>query len=370
MKLRSKPWIQSLQPYPPGKPIEELEREYGIRGSIKLASNENSLGPSPKAVEAMREALAGVHLYPDGGAFYLRRALAERYAVSPDQLLLGNGSNELIDLVVRAFVHQGDEAVVAQHAFVIYSMAVQSQGGRVVTVPAVDYGHDLEAMAAAVSDDTRVVFLANPNNPTGTMFRRAEWERFLAAVSEQTLIVVDEAYAEYVTDPEYPDAMAAVGDRRPMLVLRTFSKIHGLAGLRVGYAVGSPQVIELVNRLRAPFNVNSLAQCAALAALADQEHVARSRQMNSEGMRQLEAGLTDLGVEWVPSAANFILARVGDVATVYEQLLRRGVIVRPVGVYGLPEHVRVTIGTSAENQRFLEALAAVLAEGRGSGASV
>lgn len=365
MKLSTKPWIGDLQPYPPGKPIEEVEREYGVADTIKLASNENSLGPSPKAVAALREAAAAVHLYPDGGAYYLRRALADRLGVGEDWLLFGNGSNELIDLAVRAFVHVGDEAVVAQHAFVIYSMAVQAQGGRVVEVPARDFGHDLDAMAAAVSPRTRMVFLANPNNPTGTLFRRREWERFLATVPADVIVVMDEAYAEYVEDADYPDVIGALDEQRPVLVLRTFSKVYGLAGLRIGYGVGAPALLGVIDRLRAPFNVNSLAQRAALAALQDDEHLARTRQMNRDGRCQLEAGLAALGLSFVPSSANFILVRVGDVANVYEQLLRRGVIVRPVGVYGLPEHVRVTIGTGAENERFLGALAEVLAGGRG-----
>ena len=360
MKLRTKPWIRSLQPYPPGKPIEELEREYGIRDSIKLASNENPLGPSPKAVSALREAVAGVHRYPDGGAFYLRRALAERCGVPPELLLFGNGSNELIELAVRAFVHEGDEAVVSEHAFVIYAMAVQAQGGHTTVVPARDYGHDLEAMAAAISPRTRIVFLANPNNPTGTLYGCGAWARFLAEVPRQTVIVVDEAYAEYVERADYPQTLNTLGEDRPLLMLRTFSKIYGLAGLRIGYGVGSAAVIELMNRLRAPFNVNVLAQRAALAALGDDEHLERSRQVNRRGMQQLEAGIAGLGLASVPSYANFLLVRVGDAAATYENLLRRGVIVRPVPVYGLPEHVRVTVGTEAENQRFLQALGEVV----------
>lgn len=356
MKLSTKPWIRALQPYPPGKPIEEVEREYGVSNSIKLASNENSLGPSPKAVAALRDAAATVHLYPDGDAYYLRRALAERLGVGADWFLFGNGSNELIELAVRSFVHEGDEAVIAEHAFVIYAMAVQAQGGRTVVVPARDLGHDLDAMAAAVSSRTRMVFLANPNNPTGTMFRRRDWERFLSAVPPEVIVVMDEAYAEYVEDDEYPDSIASLAADRPILVLRTFSKIYGLAGLRIGYGVASPEVLDVMNRLRAPFNVNLMAQRAALAALSDDEHLERTRRMNREGMTQLESGLTSMGIDFVPSSANFILMRVGDVARVYEELLRRGVIVRPVGVYGLPDHIRVTIGTREENERFLRAL--------------
>lgn len=371
MKLATKPWIRELQPYPPGKPIEEVEREYGVSGSIKLASNENVLGPSPRAVAALRESAADVHLYPDGGAFYLRRALGEKLDVSPDWLLFGNGSNELIELAARAFAHQGDDAVVAEHAFVIYAMVMQAQGAAVRVVPARDYGHDLDAMAAAVSERTRIVFLANPNNPTGTMFGEDEWRRFLAAVPRDVVIVLDEAYAEYVDDPRYPNSLRTLRelDDRPLLVLRTFSKIYGLAGLRIGYAIGRPEVLDPLNRLRAPFNVNLPAQRAALAALGDEEHIERTRAMNRAGMRQLTGGLHRLGLEVVPSCANFVLVRVGrrdgDVARIYEALLRRGVIVRPVGIYQLPHHIRVTIGTERDNERFLSSLAEVLAADEG-----
>jgi histidinol-phosphate aminotransferase len=370
VKLPTKDWIRELQPYPPGKPIEEVEREYGVRDSVKLASNENSLGPSPRAIEALRAGAADVHFYPDGGAFYLRNALAARLGVPADWLLFGNGSNELIELAVRAFLCQGDEAVVAEHAFVIYQMAVQAQGGRSRVVPARDFGHDLEAMAAAVTPATRMVFLANPNNPTGTMFGEDEWRRFLDATPAETVVVMDEAYAEYVDDPSYPASIAALCEDRPIIVMRTFSKIYGLAGLRIGYAVAQPEVLDPMNRLRAPFNVNLLAQRAALAALDDDEHLERTRSMNRAGMRQLEEGFAALGLEWVPSRANFLLVRVGDVARVNEALLRRGVIVRPVGVYGLPQHIRVTIGKADENRRFLSALADVLAPRQGAGGAV
>jgi histidinol-phosphate aminotransferase len=370
VKLPTKDWIRELRPYPPGKPIEEVEREYGVRNSVKLASNENSLGPSPRAIEALRASAAEVHIYPDGGAFYLRDALAAKLGVPPDWLLFGNGSNELIELAVRAFLFEGDEAVVAEHAFVIYQMSVQAQGGRSRIVPAREFGHDLDAMAAAVTPATRMVFLANPNNPTGTMFGESEWRRFLDATPPQTIVVMDEAYAEYVDDPSYPDSIATLREERPIIVLRTFSKIYGLAGLRIGYAVARPEVLDLMNRLRAPFNVNLLAQRAALAALDDDEHLERTRSMNRDGMRQLESGLAALGLDWVPSRANFLLVRVGEVARINEELLRRGVIVRPVGVYGLPHHLRVTIGTADENRRFLSALGEVLDPGQGDGGAV
>jgi len=359
----SKPWILSLTPYPPGKPIEELEREYGVRGSIKLASNENSLGPSRRAVEALRGALDSLHLYPDGGCFNLRQALAAKLGVAADAILLGNGSNEVIELAVRAFVTAGDDAVMADQSFVIYRTAVQAQGGRGIAVPLRDHTHDLAAMRAALTPRTRMVFLANPNNPTGTMFGRAAWREFFASLPGDVVVVMDEAYAEYVEEAEYPNAIEDLASGRPLIVLRTFSKIYGLAGLRVGYGVADPCLVDLMNRLRAPFNVNSLAQIAATAALADDEHVARTRAMNRDGMAYLTAALRRLGLAYVPSVANFLLVRVGDAARVYDALLRRGVIVRPVGVYGYPEHVRITIGTAAENERLVTCLAEVLGGG-------
>ena len=361
-----RPWLHSLEPYPPGKPIDELEREYGVSDSIKLASNENPLGPSPRALAALQAALGDVHRYPDGSCYHLRRALARKLRVSPDSLVFGNGSNEIIELVVRTFLHAGEEAVMADQAFVIYRMLVQAQGGRAITVPLRNFTHDLEAMADAITPATRLVFLANPNNPTGTIVFREQWQEFLAAVPRDVVIVMDEAYFEYVEDPRYPDGLSDVGGDHLLIVLRTFSKIYGLAGLRVGYGVAHPAIIDLLNRLRAPFNVNTLAQVAALAALDDDAHVERTRQVNREGMASLTAAFAELGLECVPSWANFILVRVGNAARLYDQLLRRGVIVRPVPVYGFPEHVRVTVGTAAENERLVTALRALLREeGRG-----
>ncbi|GIW44712.1 MAG: histidinol-phosphate aminotransferase [Candidatus Binatia bacterium] len=356
-------WIRTLAPYPPGKPIEELEREYGIRDSIKLASNENPLGPSPRAVAAIQEALGQLHRYPDGSGYYLKRALARKLGVSPDAILLGNGSNELIELAVRTFLRAGDEAVMADQAFVIYRLVVQAQGARARIVPLRHYTHDLEAMADALTPATRMVFLANPNNPTGTIFFRDEWEEFLARVPEDVIVVMDEAYFEYVEDPRYPDSLASHLPARALITLRTFSKIYGLAGLRIGYGIAPPPLVDLMDRVRAPFNVSSLAQVAALAALEDDEHVARTRRVNREGMEFLRREFERLGLEYVPSWANFMLVRVGNGARVYEALLRRGVIVRPMGVYGFPEHVRISIGTAAENERCIAALEQVLIGG-------
>lgn len=359
-------WIRTLTPYPPGKPIEEVERELGIQGSIKLASNENPLGPSPKALAAVAAALKTVNLYPDGSAFYLRRRLAERHNVSPDDLLVGNGSNEIIELVVRTFLRPRDEAVMADQAFVIYRMVVQAVAATPRVIPLRHFTHDLEAMAEAVTPRTRLIFLANPNNPTGTIFRRLDWEAFLRALPPRQLIVVaDDAYADYVEEPEYPDTIGSRGDGSVAVVtLRTFSKLYGLAGLRIGYAVAPAPVIEAMQRIRQPFNVNALALVGALAALDDHEHVRRTLEVNRQGMRMLTDAFRRLGLPFVPSTANFVLVRVGQGLVVYDALLRRGVIVRPMDGYGLPEYLRVTIGLPEENQRLVEALEAILREGR------
>jgi histidinol-phosphate aminotransferase len=362
-------WIRSLAPYPPGKPIEELEREYGTHGSIKLASNENPLGPSPKAVAAIIAALSNVHRYPDGDCFYLKRAVAKKLGVSPDALLFGNGSNELIELAVRTFMQRGDEAVMADQAFIIYRLIVQAAGGTCRLVPLRHFTHDLDAIAEAITPATRMVFLANPNNPTGTIFLRREWDDFLRALPAQVIVVMDEAYFEFVDDPAYPDSLAAHGNGRLLITLRTFSKIFGLAGLRVGFGVAQPELIEVMNRVRQPFNVSSVAQAAALAALDDDEHVERTRQCNRDGLAFLRQQCARLGLEYVPSWANFLLIRVGNGARVYEALLRQGVIVRPMSVYGFPEHVRVTVGTAEENARCVNALEHVLGGGGASAAA-
>lgn len=353
-------YIRSLIPYEPGKPIEEVEREYGIANSVKLASNENPLGPSPKAVAALRTKLDQLHLYPDGDCFYLKSGLAKKLGVLPEQLIFGNGSNEIIELAVRTFLRAGDDAVMAQQAFVVYQLIVQSVGGKSIQVPLRDFTHDLSAMADAVTPQTRIVFLANPNNPTGTIFRRDDWEKFLAAVSHEVLLIVDEAYFEYVWDANYPNSLAYHTEGRAILTLRTFSKLYGLAGLRVGYGVANQELIALMQRVRQPFNVNAPAQWAALAALEDHDHVNRSLAVNREGMSFLGAEFTKLGLEFVPSQGNFILVRVGKGEQVFKQLLKQGVIVRPMGGYKFPEHVRVTVGTMAENQKFIAALREVV----------
>jgi histidinol-phosphate aminotransferase len=356
------PWLASLVPYQPGKPIEEVEREYGIRDSIKLASNENPLGPSPRAVEALRGALAGIHRYPDGGGFYLKQKLAAKLRVGAEQIALGNGSNEILELVTRTFLRPGEDAVMSEQAFVVYASVVQAAAGIPRALPLREFTHDLDAIAAAVRKSTRLVFLGNPNNPTGTIYRRGAFERLLERLPKDVVVIADDAYAEYVTDPKYPHTLDYLRPDRLLITLRTFSKIYGLAGLRIGYGVGPAELVAALERIRQPFNVNVLAQVAALAALDDEEHVERSRRINRKGMLFLEREFTRLGLDYVASQANFVLVRVGAGSEVYERLLRRAVIVRPVAGYGFPEHVRVTVGTAEENQRFVDALEGALSQ--------
>ena len=353
-------YIRSLIPYEPGKPIEEVEREYGIANSVKLASNENPLGPSPKALAAIRERLGQLNLYPDGDCYYLKQALSRKLGVAPEQLIFGNGSNEIIELAARTFMRPGDEAVMAEQAFVVYQLIVQAVGGRSRAVPLKDFTHDLHALTGAISPRTRLVFLANPNNPTGTIFRRSEWERFLSEVSRDVLLIVDEAYFEYVEDAAYPDSLRYHAADRAILTLRTFSKLYGLAGLRIGYGIGSTELVSLMQRVRQPFNVNAPAQWAALAALEDAEHVQRSLEVNRQGLAYLQGEFQRLGLAFVPSHANFILLRVGNGQAFFQQLLKQGVIVRPMAGYRFPEHVRVTVGTTEENRRFIAALENVI----------
>jgi histidinol-phosphate aminotransferase len=361
------PGVRALTPYAPGKPIAELEREYGVSEIIKLASNENPLGPSPLALDAARSALADIALYPDGAGFELKAALARKHAVAANRITLGNGSNDVLDLVARAFLTSGSEAVYDEHAFAVYPIATQAVGATGRIAKAHDgsrgprYGHDLEAMHAAVNANTRVVFIANPNNPTGTWLPAAQLEAFVRDLPEQVIAVVDEAYFEYVGEVEYPDATRWL-DRYPnLIVTRTFSKAYALAGLRAGYALSHPAVADLLNRVRQPFNLNSVAQAAARAALDDTAHLDAAVRLNREGMRQLTAACAELGLDYIPSVGNFICIDVGRPgAAVYEDLLRAGVIVRPVGNYGLPNHLRVTIGTAVQNARFIAALTRVL----------
>ncbi len=360
---RAAPGVRGLQPYQPGKPIDELERELGITDAVKLASNENPLGPSPLAVEAGRKAMADIGLYPDGNGFRLKQKLSEGLGVPTERITLGNGSSDILEFVVRAFVQPGDEVLFSEHAFAIYPILAMTASARPVSVPAKAWGHDLAAMAAAISPDTKVVFVANPNNPTGTWLRGDELEAFIAKVPAETVVVVDEAYFEYGQHltPDYPDAMGWIEKYPNLVVSRTFSKCHGLAGLRVGYGVSHPGVADLMNRVRPPFNVNSVALQAAEAALEDKAHLSRTLEVNAEGMKQLAAGFSALGLSYIESIGNFVSVDVGrEAVPVYESLLREGVIVRPVAGYGMPDHLRVTVGTAEQNDRVLAALDKIL----------
>jgi histidinol-phosphate aminotransferase len=349
--------ILGIEPYEPGKPIEELERELGIHDAIKLASNENPLPPSARVQKAIEAAIPQLNRYPDASGFYLRQALAKKHGVTAEQIVIGSGSNELIELVVHTFVKPGDEAIVPHPSYVVYPMVVQAAGGIRVMVMLKDYRLDLEAMARAVTPTTKLVFVANPNNPTGTWIEREPLQRFVESTPEQTLVVIDEAYIEYVQDPHFPDASRWLDAHPNLIVTRTFSKAYGLAGLRVGYALSHPRVADMLNRVRQAFNVNSIALAAARAAIDDAEHLKRSVELNRAGMAQLQAGLAALGVRYLPSRGNFILIDCArPAAPVYEAMLRQGVIVRPVGNYQLPNHLRLTIGTEAQNQRMLSAL--------------
>jgi len=350
--------IRAIAPYQPGKPIPELARELGLEeeGIVKLASNENPLGMSPRARAAVAEALDGLALYPDGNGYELKEALAVRLGVGMDQIVLGNGSNDVLELAARVFLGPGTSAVYSEHAFAVYPLATQACGAAGIQAPARDFGHDPEAMLAALRPDTRLVFVANPNNPTGTLLDNAELLAFLERVPGDVAVVLDEAYVEYLDEAERSPSLDWL-NRFPNLILtRTFSKAYGLAGLRVGYALARPDVADLLNRLRQPFNANSLALAAAAAALDDLDFLAEAKQVNDAGMIQLTDGFARLGLDWIPSRGNFVCVRVGDGAQVYQALLRRGVIVRPVTGYGLPEYLRVSIGLPEQNHRFLDAL--------------
>jgi histidinol-phosphate aminotransferase len=359
---QSPSYVRAIAPYQPGKPISELAREMGLaeKNIIKLASNENPLGVSPKARAAIKKAIAGLGRYPDGNAFDLKAALARRYGVPVDCIVVGNGSNDLLEMAAAVFLAPGRSAVYSQHCFAVYPLATQSRGARSIVVPARNYGHDLPAMLGAIAADTRLVFIANPNNPTGTFVPGAELESFVARVPREVAVVVDEAYAEYLPRGLRYDSVSWLGKYPNFILTRTFSKVYGLAGLRVGFGLMQAGVADLLNRVRQPFNVNSLALAAATAALGDGKFVAKSTRMNRSGMAVLERRFKRLGIEYIPSSANFITFRVPRAGEVYDRLLRRGVIVRPVAGYGMPEHLRVTIGTPKENERFLEALAAAL----------
>lgn len=364
--------VQGLRPYQPGKPIDELQREYGVSDVVKLASNENPLGPSPKVLTALQGEFADLARYPDGNGFALKQMLAAKHAVDMGQITLGNGSSDPLEFVVRALVQPGDEVMFSEHAFAMYPIVTQAASAAAVVTPAKDWGHDLDAMLAAITDRTRVIFVANPNNPTGTWLGEDELQAFVAAVPARIAVVVDEAYFEYASDPalgatDYPDASQWLARYPNLVVTRTFSKAYGLAGLRVGYSLSHPDMANLMNRIRPPFNVNSLALAAACAGLEDVEHVRKAVALNAEQMRVVTTAVQKMGLDFIPSVGNFVCIDVGDsslggtAAAVYDALLHEGVIVRPVANYGMPRHLRVTLGLAEENARFLAALSQVLA---------
>ncbi len=359
--IRPPEYIRSIAPYVPGKPVEELRRELGIGDAVKLASNENPLGPSPMAVEAVRSAAGGVNRYPDGSGFYLKNALSEKLNVDQECLITGNGSNEIIDIAVRTFMCAGDEAVMGTPSFVVYPLAVQSVGARGVQVPLKEWRHDLRAMADEITERTRVVFVANPNNPTGTINSAGEFDDFMQRVPDGVLVVVDEAYREYVQDGGYPDTMEYLRAGRDILILRTFSKVYGLAGLRIGYGISNREIVREMEKVREPFNVSSVAQAAAIAALGDDAHVERSVSLNEEGKEYLYAELRRLGIGFLATEANFVYVMLGRPAAseLYGRLLEEGVIIRPVG----PDAVRITIGLPEENRLLVEALQRVVQGG-------
>ena len=357
------PYIRAIAPYQPGKPIAELERELGISGIVKLASNENPLGCSPQATAAMFEAIKTIALYPDGNGFELKDALSKRYGVGHERMVLGNGSNDMLELAARAFLAPGDKAVYSDHAFAVYPLATQAVGATGISVPAINYGHDLKAMCkAAVEQKAKLVFVANPNNPTGTFLSAAELLEFMRVLPANILVVLDEAYNEYLPAENRYDSVAWLQEFPNLIISRTFSKAYGLAGLRVGYAFADAQVADMMNRVRQPFNVNSVAQAAAVAALQDMEFVRQTNELNQRGMKQIADGLSKLGLEFIPSYGNFICFKIGNGMKYYRRLLELGVIVRPVASYDMPDYLRVSIGLESENEKFLTALKQALGE--------
>jgi histidinol-phosphate aminotransferase len=352
------PALASLPVYQPGRPIEEVAREHNlpVESVIKLASNENPLGPSPKAVAAMRKALDSLHLYPDGNAFNLKRKLAEKLAVKPENIVLGNGSNEIIEFVGHALMRPGVDVVVSEYCFAIYPIMARMFGANIVSVPARNLGHDIPAMLRAITPQTRVMFVANPNNPTGTLAPKEEIEQLVAQVPDSVMLVMDEAYIDFLEDRADLLPLIRSGKKPNLLLMRTFSKIYGLAGLRLGYGIGHPEFISALEKVRQPFNINSLIQAGAIAALDDDEHLTRTKQNNADGLNYFVDQIRSLKLEFAPSAANFILVRVGDGQKVFEAMQRQGVITRPMGGYKLPEWIRITIGTPEENRRCFAAL--------------
>jgi len=354
------PQLKDLVAYEPGKPIEDVARELGLapESIIKLASNENPLGPSPKAVEAMRATLEQAHVYPDGGGYHLRTAIAEQCGLDRANVILGNGSNEIIELIGHGFLKPGDEVITARHAFVVYKLMATLFGATTVEVPDPGFVHDLEAMADAITPRTRQIFIANPNNPTGTMVDEEAIEKLMQRVPDHVIVIFDEAYYEFLDTP--PDTLRYVRERPNVIVLRTFSKIQGLANLRIGYGLGSTEILEVLQKTRQPFNANGIAQAGALAGLKDIEHQRRTKEVTDAGREFLEKNFAELNLEYVPSKANFVLVKVGDGDAIFQQLLKRGVIVRAMRSYKLPEWIRVSVGTAEQNERFLAELKSLL----------
>ncbi|MEM7602029.1 MAG: histidinol-phosphate transaminase [Verrucomicrobiota bacterium] len=354
------PWLENLVAYDPGKPIEETARELGLEPDdiIKVASNENPLGPSPKAIEAMQEAATGVHIYPDGGGYKLRCAIAEKFDLGRENIILGNGSNEIIELIGHGFLNPGDNVIAAEHAFVVYKLMATLFGAETIEVPDPGYVHDLDAMAAAITPKTRKVFIANPNNPTGTMVGQEAIDRFMEKVPDHVMVIFDEAYHEFLHDA--PDTLKYVREGRNVVIMRTFSKIQGLAGLRIGYGITSPEIAEVLQKCRQPFNTNMIAQAGAIAGLADRDHQLKTRELNDEGLAFLQAAFEEMGLEYVPSVANFVLVKVGDGDAVFQSMLKKGVIIRAMSGYKLPQWVRISIGTMDQNRRCIATLKEVL----------
>lgn len=355
--------LQDIKPYTPGKPIEEVKRELGIDDVIKLASNENPLGPSPKALEAMRGAIESVNLYPDGTCFYLKREIAAKHGISPQQIIVGNGSDEVIKLLAEAFIEEGDNAIMAEPSFSEYDFAVTLMGGTLKKIPLdAHFAHDLDAMLDAVDERTKMIFLCNPNNPTGTIVTREQTDAFMERVPQDVIVVFDEAYHEYAMSDDYPHGLDYVKQGYPnVVVMYTFSKIYGLAGLRVGYSIASEELLGWVYRAREPFNVNAVAQAGALGAIHDEEHVARSRRVNAAGAEYIYGALDEMGLPYVRTDTNFIWIDVRqDCMEVFEKMLKKGVIVRSGNVFGYPNHIRVTVGTMPQNERFVDTLRDVL----------
>ncbi len=351
-------YIRCIAPYQPGKPISDLAREMGlpVEQIVKLASNENPLGPSPKAYEAMQDAIADIARYPDGGNVDLRAAVANQFNLDVHQLIFGNGSNDILELAARTFLSAGDEAIFSQHAFAVYALVTQAVGATGVAVPAKHYAHDLDAMFHAITPKTRLIFIANPNNPTGTLIDKATLKAFMQKLPASILVILDEAYDEYLSEVDKSEALNWLSEFPNLLVSRSFSKAYGLAGLRLGFGATSRVIADLINRVRQPFNINSVAQAAGIAVLNDHDYLARSRALNQAGMEQVTRGLNELALDFIPSYGNFVSFKVGDAAGVYQRLLQQGVIVRPIANYQMPEYLRVSIGLFAENERFLMAL--------------